>query len=294
MKKNNLWHIIWVVGIYAVLVFILYLVILYKVKWEDKDLNKYLYIYECGNNICTTDNKVPDYLTSIICENKNCPYIKDVKNNILILKNNEKEYLYDLKEKKVLNDKYKEYYFTNNDDAYIVVDDNNLSGVINNENEVVVDIKYQKITDYKDNIFVYENNNKKGIENTDQSITIDATYDDIKIINNNLYTYLDNNEYYIASYTTKEPVNNEIYDYVYPFKDALLVAKNNQLDILDSNLRSNLIMKIDTYFQYKIEQERASLNIKEINNNLITFKIYDENNEYKNYIYDLKNKKIYN
>ena len=43
MKKNNLWRVIWIVGIYAVLVLILYLVIMYKVKWEDKDLHKYLY-----------------------------------------------------------------------------------------------------------------------------------------------------------------------------------------------------------------------------------------------------------
>ena len=44
MKNNSLWRVIWIVGIYAVLVSILYLVIIYKVKWENKDLNKYLYI----------------------------------------------------------------------------------------------------------------------------------------------------------------------------------------------------------------------------------------------------------
>ena len=36
MKKNiNLWKIIWVVGIFAILLIILYLVVEYKVKYED-------------------------------------------------------------------------------------------------------------------------------------------------------------------------------------------------------------------------------------------------------------------
>jgi len=34
-KKINIWKIIWVVGIFAVLLIILYLVVEYKVKYED-------------------------------------------------------------------------------------------------------------------------------------------------------------------------------------------------------------------------------------------------------------------
>lgn len=34
-KKINLWKIIWIVGIFLILLLILYLVIEYKVKYED-------------------------------------------------------------------------------------------------------------------------------------------------------------------------------------------------------------------------------------------------------------------
>jgi len=34
-KKINIWKIIWVAGIFAILLIILYLVVEYKVKYED-------------------------------------------------------------------------------------------------------------------------------------------------------------------------------------------------------------------------------------------------------------------
>ena len=35
LKKINFWKIVWVVGIFAILLIILYLVVEYKVKYED-------------------------------------------------------------------------------------------------------------------------------------------------------------------------------------------------------------------------------------------------------------------
>ena len=35
MKKINIWRVIWVVGIFIILLLILYLVVEYKVKYED-------------------------------------------------------------------------------------------------------------------------------------------------------------------------------------------------------------------------------------------------------------------
>ena len=54
MRSSKIWRIIWIVGIYAVLVLILLLVIDYKVRWESKDLNTYLYFYNCNNNLCAS------------------------------------------------------------------------------------------------------------------------------------------------------------------------------------------------------------------------------------------------
>ena len=66
MKNNSLWRVIWIVGIYAVLVSILYLVIIYKVKWENKDLNKYLYFYNCSGQICTSDISQNNFYSKIV------------------------------------------------------------------------------------------------------------------------------------------------------------------------------------------------------------------------------------
>ena len=90
MKKNNLLRISWIVGIYAILVLLLYLVVTYKVKWEDKDLNTYLYFYDCSNDLCTSTIKPDNYYGSIVCKDDICPYIKEKNNNYLILDNNNK------------------------------------------------------------------------------------------------------------------------------------------------------------------------------------------------------------
>ena len=293
MKSNNLWRIIWVVGIYAILIFVLYLVIIYKVKWEDKDPNKYLYIYNCKDTICTTDDVVDDYIASIICDNKKCPHIKEIHNNIIIFSNNEKEYIYDLTNKKVINDLYNKYKFTKNDNYYIAVNNNNLSGIIDNEGKIIVDFTYNNIIDYKDGFILYENNNKYGIDNSEKDIKIEVPYENVSLFNDNLFIYVKDNEYYIASYDTQEPINNSIYDYIYAYKDILLISKNSQIDILDSNLKSKLIMKLNSYYPYKKEQERESLNIKELDN-LLRFSLYTDSDQFTNYIYDIKNNKLYN
>ena len=73
INKNNIWKIIWVVGIYAILVLILYLVVIYKVKWEDQDLSKHLYFYECSQELCTTENEIDNYYSYIKCKDNICP-----------------------------------------------------------------------------------------------------------------------------------------------------------------------------------------------------------------------------
>ena len=183
MKGKNLWRIIWVVGIYAVLVLILFLVIRYKVRWEDKDLNKYLYIYNCGDTICSTEKKIDNYISSIICDNDNCPYIKEIHNNDLILTNDEKGYIFNLMDKKVINDNYKDYSFTIDDGVYIASNDENKYGVIDKEGKILVDFTYDKIINYNAGFILYEVDNKMGIDILDSDKKIAPTYDNIQLYN---------------------------------------------------------------------------------------------------------------
>ena len=172
MKKNNIWRIIWLVGVYVILLFILYLVVLYKVKWEYRDLNKYLYFYNCSGNLCTTDNTIKPYYASILCPDKICPYIKEEKNNLVILTSGEKDYIYSYKDNKVVNDKYNTYAFTSGDGYYIVSDDSKMYGIIDSEGEPVIDISYDFISDYKDNYIAFRANDKYGIYNKEKDVSI--------------------------------------------------------------------------------------------------------------------------
>ena len=68
-KKEKLYKIIWITGLYVILIIILWLVIEYKVKWESADLNRYVRFYDCSGSLCTTEeniNKYYDKLGNII------------------------------------------------------------------------------------------------------------------------------------------------------------------------------------------------------------------------------------
>ena len=296
MKKSNLWHIIWIVGVYFVLIAVLYLVINYKVKWENKDLSKYLYFYKCSNELCTTEIPVKEYISLFKCEDDICPYIKERENDILILANNDKEYIYDYRNGRIISDKYKNYMFTDTQDYFIAQNDNDKYGIIDSNNTIIIPFNYDNITSYKDNLAVFADNLKYGVlkKNEDNiDVLIEPQYDSsIILINDKLFAYKGESGYIINSYTDNKAVNNNIYDYIHAYKDILFVSINNHIDILDTNLNSRISNKITTYYTYASIGEIDTLRIKH-DNNLFHFSIYNENNTYLNYIYDLKNKKLY-
>lgn len=290
MKKNKLWHLIWIIGIYASLLVILYLVVQYKVKWEDKDLSKYLYFYNCGNQFCTTDNKslTNNYYSKIKCEKNNCPYIADINNNFVILVSDDSEFVYNYKTGKIVNEYYSKYSFVN---GYLLAKNNNDKyGIVDLDGNIQVEFKYNKITDYKDSYIAYSENSKIGIVNEENNINIKPTYEKVSLISDSIYAYCEDNKYYIAAYDTELPINNENYDYVDSINNLIITIKDKKFDIMDTNLKSMLLLKIDTFYGYTIEKERDSLNIY-LDNNLLYFTIVNEKGE-TNYIYDTKNNKL--
>ena len=289
-NKHSIWKIIWIIGIYLTLVLILYLVVLYKVKWEDADLNKYLYFYNCSNELCTSENKVDNYYNYLKCENEICPTITEKKDNLVILNHN-KDYLYDYIDNKIINDTYNIYHFTNSN-YLIATNSEKLQGIIDYTGQVIMDFKYNNIINYNDGFITYQFNDKIGIANVTNSINIEPKYDDAIIINAQIYAYYDTDGYYIASYESQTPISNTIYDYIYSENGIIFTIKDNKIDILDTTLRSKLLIQIDTYYSYKIEKERNTLNIY-TKDNLLHFTLYNENKEYTKYIYDINNNKIY-
>ena len=288
-NKNNLWHLIWVVGIYVILVAVFLLVIEYKVKWENRDLNTYLYFYNCSGELCTTNNTVSNYYSKAKCEKKICPYIKEKYENYVVLATDTKEYIFDYVNDKVVNETYAKYSFIH--ENLIVKNEENKYGVISLNNDLLVEPTYNKINDYKDGFLAYSENGKVGVINAEKNVNITPSYEDVIIIDEENYAYLEDGKYYIASYNTELPINSNTYDYLYSIKNTILVIKDKKLDILDTKLRSQLIIKLDTEYTYQEEKDRASLNLY-TEGNLLHFTIDGANNQTK-YIYDLKNNKLF-
>lgn len=288
-NKKNLWHLVWIGGIYIVLIVILLLIIEYKVKWENKDLNTYLYFYNCSNNLCTTSEKVSTYYSRVKCEKKKCPYIKERNKNLVILANEENEYVFDYRNEKIIDNQYINYSFKN--DNLIVKNKDNKYGVSSIDGTLLIEPNYNRIVDYKDGYLAYAENNKVGIVNTEKNIAISPAYDDVILIDSSKYGYQEEGKYYIASYDTELPINNISYEYIYSIDDIILVIKDKKIDILDLDLKSNLLLKIDTAYEYTKEEERGSLEIHK-ENNLLHFSVVNgtDTNEY---IFDIKNKKLF-
>lgn len=291
MKSSKIWKIIWVIGIYAILGIILYLVILYKVEWESKDLNTYLYFYDCNRELCTTTTKPKDYYSKVLCEEEMCPYITNIINNNLILENNNENWIYNYIDGEIINNNYKDYRYIGND-TFIVTDSSNNQGVIDISGNILVEIKYKYIDNYKNGFISYKINNMYGIDTIDELYNVDVNFEHIVLINDQIFAGMKDNVYKIYSYNNLNEENNEnTYNYIYAYNDIILTINNNKIDILDINLNSTLLMKIDTFFEYTVEKERDSLDIYS-DEEFIYFKVYNNERDYVQYKYNILEKKI--
>ena len=78
---------------------------------------------------------------------------------------------------------------------------------------------------------------------------------------------------------------------MFSYEDIILTVNDKKIDIMNTDLKSTLIMHITTYYDYTIEKERDSLNIK-VRDNILYFNVKNEDEKYTSYKYDIKNKKI--
>lgn len=289
-RSSKIWKILWILGIYLILGIILYLVILYKVKWEYKDLNTYLYFYDCGHNLCSSDNNVSNYYSKVLCEDDICPYIQHINGNMLVLQNNNKSFIYNYIKGNVVNDKYNEYRYIGND-MYVVNDENFNYGIINSEGEILLDLKYKLIDEYTNGIISYIDNNLYGIVSVDGKYDIEPNYEDIVLINDKIFAGKKDNIYQIYSYNNEISDNSNKYNFIYAYNDVIITFKDKKIDILNSNLNSILVMKIDSFYEYITEKEKGSLDIY-CDGEYIYFDVFINENEFTSYKFDIKNKKL--
>jgi len=290
-KNNNIWKIIWIIGIYLALIIIFYLVVRYKVEWETKDFNRYLYFYNCSNQLCTSDIEQEKYYGKLLCKDDICPYIVERKNDYLIIKDDTNSYLYDYVNDKIINNKYNDYYFINND-LIAIENREGKYGIIDIQDNVISEPKYNKIIDYQNGYLIYQDNNKYGLKNVITSKEIITGYDEMSFVNEKYVVIKKNNKYMLYNYNEKKELTQK-YNYLYSHDGYILTFNNKKIDILDKNQKSVLIIKINTYYEYITKQEQNSLNIRIEEGNLL-FNVVNSENKYVTYCFDLSSGKLLN
>jgi hypothetical protein len=288
--SSKIWKITWVSGIYILLFVILYLVVVYKVEWEDKDLNTYLYFYDCGHKLCSSSNVQEDYYNKVLCEEDICPHISNIIGNNLILTKQNNSWIYNYITDKIVNNTYKNYRYIDND-MFIVTDINDNEGIIDLSGKEIITPKYEYLDDYKSGFISYKKDGLFGIDTIDEKYKISNNYEDIVLINDKIFAGRKENRYHLYSYNDVTNENANKYNYVYAYEDIILVCNNKKIDILNNNLDSTLLIKIDSFFEYTREQERDSLNIH-VEDNILYFDVFISETEYTTYKYNISTKKI--
>jgi len=145
------------------------------------------------------------------------------------------------------------------------------------------------IHDYKNGFIVYETNGRVGVDSELNSI--EPNYEDIVLINDIIFAYKKDNKYFIASYDNNDNISDTEYNYIFSVNDTIITFNNKKIDIIGTDLKSKLLMKIDSYYEYTTEKERDSLNFYK-RDNFLYFSVLIDDNKKIQYIYDLKNNKL--
>lgn len=288
--SSKIWKIIWVSGVYILLFVVLYLVVIYKVEWEDKDLNTYLYFYDCGHKLCSSSNAQDNYYNKVICEEDSCPYISDVIGNNVILTKENSSWIYNYLTDQIVHNTYLNYKYIGNE-MFVVTDDANNQGIIDLSGRVIVPVGYEYLDNYKDGFISYKKNGLYGIDTIDKRYEVPNNYEAVVLINDKIFAGKKENIYHLYSYNDINNENANKYNYVYAYEDIILVCNNKKIDILNDNLDSTLLIKIDSFFEYTREQERESLNIY-VEDNILYFDVFISENKYTTYKYNISTKKI--
>ena len=155
-RKINIFRIIWVTGVFLLLITILLMVMDYKINYQYLEEN-YLYFYNCNNSVCTA--RVKDGITNsnlystYECGYEQCPTIKKViEDSYVILEHENKNILYDFINDKIISDEYEEYISIL--DNYFIVTKNNYQGMIDKDNKMVINVSYDQLGYEKDGLLL--------------------------------------------------------------------------------------------------------------------------------------------
>lgn len=191
LKKRNIARKIWIISVFLELVVILVMVIDYKVNYQHLTKNK-LYFYECSGNLCVSEVEKNDNLlySSYDCRYEECPtYKKELNDTHVLLEENNDCILYNYRDNKIISKDYDDYYFLNNQN--IIVTKNNKQGIINIDNQLMVETVYEQlgykqeeyITGYNLNLIIAKKDDKYGIISYKTGKIIESIIEPVENIN---------------------------------------------------------------------------------------------------------------
>ncbi len=200
VRKINIARIIWVSGIFLILIIILLLVMNYKINYQYLTKN-YIYFYECTDQLCVTrvEDKEKLLFSTYDCGYEECPeYKKNISDDYAILEDENKYILYNYKKSKVVSDTYEDYEFI--DTQHIITKKGNLYGIIDTSGKEIIKPTYDEIglhnneylSGYNMELIITKKNDKYGI----------ISYKSGKIVEEFKYTNNDLNE--LITYIQKE------------------------------------------------------------------------------------------
>jgi hypothetical protein len=289
MKKINWWKLVWILGVYIILGLILYLVIEYKVKWESLDTNKYLYFYDCDSKLCTSTTKVGEYYSRYTFK-KNSPYIISYDEETAIISDNDKYLVYNYKDDKVIINNYDWYeYLSYNDKTYFMMKGNNKFGIIDNQGNVVVNNEYDNIV-IEGNMLKVSNDSLYGLLDNEFNIYLDVEYQYVDVNGENIIIEKDN-KYSLLSLNKDIVGSNYLYIIRIDDSNYLVIDTDNNIDIVNNKMESNLIMIIEGTLDYSNIDNIDTLNIR-CEDNIMLFDVLVNEREGLTYRYDLVNKKL--
>lgn len=171
LKKRNIAKKIWIISIFLELIVILVMVVDYKVNYQHLSKNK-LYFYECIGNLCVSEVESNEHLlySSYDCEYEMCPtYKKELDDSHVILDENNNSILYNYRDGQIISNSYDDYQFINNQN--IIVTRNNKQGIINIDNQLIIETVYDQLgfeqngylAGYNLNLIIAKKGDKYGI-----------------------------------------------------------------------------------------------------------------------------------
>lgn len=226
---------------------------------SNSGLNQYLGMYNCESSNCS------------LCDTKF--YSKE--NNTILIKDNNKCFLYNFKNNKILTNSYANFYVLSlKNRKYLLGSSYEKNNIYSALGINLTNDKYKnlgKIIDnnvyrYLNNHIVFEENNKFGIlDYTNNKKVIENKYNDIRLFDNNKFGIKKENKWYLINEKEEKILTTGYKEIINVVDKYIFVINEENFDIVDYDGKSLLKeqIKLSNEYKYQDNKELENIQIKE-------------------------------